>query len=55
MNARYPLLYAPQRWEWAGVDASFSTEPPPDELITKVHLVGFVGERIVVCRDARPV
>jgi 8-oxo-dGTP diphosphatase len=53
--ARYPLLHAPQRWEWAGVDAVFSTGPPPDELVTNVHVVGFVGERIVVCRDARPV
>jgi 8-oxo-dGTP diphosphatase len=48
---RFPLLYAPQRWEWAGVDAVFSTDRPPDELVTNVHVVCFVGQRIVVCRD----
>jgi 8-oxo-dGTP diphosphatase len=52
---RFPLLYAQQRWEWAGIDAVFSTELPPDELVTNVHVVGFVGQRIVVCRDNRGV
>ena len=46
-------LYAPQRWEWAGIDALFSTEPPDDDLVTNVHVVGFVGERVVFCHDAR--
>jgi 8-oxo-dGTP diphosphatase len=55
LAARFPLLYARQRWEWAGIDAVFSTELPPDELVTNVHVVGFVGPRIVVCRDDRGV
>lgn len=50
---RYPQLYAPQRWEWGGIDAVFSTDPPPDDLVSNVHVVGFVGERIVVCRVHR--
>lgn len=52
---RFPLLYAPQRWEWGGIDAQFSTTPPPDELVTNIHVVGFVGERVLICRDARDV
>lgn len=55
LAARFPLLYAEQRWEWAGIDAVFSTDLPPDELVTNVHVVCFVGERIVVCRDNREV
>ncbi|MQA86589.1 MAG: NUDIX domain-containing protein [Streptosporangiales bacterium] len=53
--SRFPLLYARQRWEWASVDARFSTDLPVPALVTNVHVVGFVGERIVVCRDGRDV
>lgn len=52
--ARYPLLHAPQRWEWGGFDALFSAQLPPDRLITNVHLVGFdPAGGVVLCRDAR--
>ena len=37
------------------MDAQFSTEPPADELVTNVHVVGFLGERVVLCRDERDV
>jgi 8-oxo-dGTP diphosphatase len=51
---RFPLLHAPQRWEWGGMDAAFAVEPPADELVTNIHVVGFTGEgRVVVCRDDR--
>ncbi len=50
-ETRYPALFAPGRWEWGGFDVQFSTAVPPDELVTNIHLVGFVGERVVVCRD----
>jgi 8-oxo-dGTP diphosphatase len=53
LATRYPRLFAPQRWEWGGIDAKFSTAHPTPELVTNVHVVGFIGERIVVCRDAR--
>ncbi|MFB7946481.1 NUDIX domain-containing protein [Kitasatospora phosalacinea] len=53
LAARYPALHAPQRWEWGGIDAQFSTEPPPDELVTNIHLVGFAEGRVVLCRDVR--
>ncbi|MBL1073691.1 NUDIX domain-containing protein [Nocardia sp. 2] len=52
---RYPLLYAPARWEWGGLDVQFSTDLPPDELVTNIHVISFVGDRIVLCRDARGV
>ncbi|WP_306357541.1 MULTISPECIES: NUDIX domain-containing protein [unclassified Nocardia] len=52
---RYPLLHAPARWEWGGLDVRFSTEPPPDDLVTNIHVVCFVGDRIVLCRDDRDV
>ncbi|WP_329563060.1 NUDIX domain-containing protein [Kitasatospora sp. NBC_01266] len=50
---RFPALFAPQRWEWGGIDAQFALELPPDELITNIHLIGFIGESVVLCRDAR--
>ena len=52
---RYPTLYAPQRWEWAGVDGQFSVRAPAVDLVTNVHVVGFLGDRVVLCRDEREV
>ncbi|MEV4557667.1 NUDIX hydrolase [Kitasatospora sp. NPDC049285] len=53
LAARFPALHAPQRWEWGGIDAQFSVQLPADELITNIHLVGFVEGRVVLCRDTR--
>ncbi|MFJ9521173.1 NUDIX domain-containing protein [Kitasatospora sp. NPDC101801] len=53
LAARFPQLHAPQRWAWGGIDAQFSAALPPDELITNIHLVGFSGDQVVLCRDAR--
>jgi 8-oxo-dGTP diphosphatase len=52
---RYPLLHTPTRWEWGGLDVQFSTDLPPDELVTNVHVVSFVGAEIVLCRDDRDI
>lgn len=52
---RYPILHTPSRWEWGGMDVVFSTDPPPDELITNIHVICFAGDRIVLCRDDRDV
>ncbi|WP_297624672.1 NUDIX hydrolase [Nocardia sp.] len=52
---RYPLLHTPARWEWGGLDVQFSAELPADELVTNIHVICFVGERIVLCRDNRDV
>ncbi|WP_405137372.1 NUDIX hydrolase [Nocardia sp. NBC_01388] len=52
---RYPLLHTPARWEWGGLDVQFSTELPADELVTNIHVICFVGDRIVLCRDDRDV
>ncbi|MDH6123918.1 NUDIX hydrolase [Kitasatospora sp. GP82] len=53
LAARFPSLHAPQRWAWGGIDAQFSAELPPDELITNIHLVGFSDGKVVLCRDIR--
>ncbi len=50
LSARFPTLHAPQYWEWADLDAQFSTRLPPEELVQSIHIVGFVGDDIVVCR-----
>ena len=47
---RFPRLHAPQRWEWGGIDARFSTTLPPDHLVQSIHVVGFVGDLVTVCR-----
>ena len=54
-SSRFPLLYGMQRWEWGGIDAVFSTDLPAADLMTNVHVVGFIGEQIVVCHDDRGV
>lgn len=54
VSQRFPLLHAPERWDWAAMEMRFSTELPPDELVQSVHVIGFVGDRVVVCRDERP-
>lgn len=46
-------MHAAQYWAWGRFDAQFSTALPPDELVTNIHLVGFDGGRIVLCRDDR--
>lgn len=53
LAGRFPVLFAPQHWPWGDIDALFSTAAPPDDLVTDVHVIGFVGDRIVVCRDDR--
>jgi 8-oxo-dGTP diphosphatase len=55
LATRYPRLFACQRWEWGGIDARFSTARPPAGLVTNVHVIGFVGDRIVLCQDGRGV
>jgi 8-oxo-dGTP diphosphatase len=35
------------------MDAAFGAEPPADELVTNIHVIGFTGDRIVLCRDER--
>jgi 8-oxo-dGTP diphosphatase len=49
---RFPVLHAPQRWEWGRLDAQFSTTLPPDPLVQSIHVVGFIGDTVVVCRHA---
>ncbi len=37
------------------MDVQFSTDPPPDELVTNIHAVCFAGDAVVLCRDDRDV
>ncbi|WP_040423017.1 NUDIX hydrolase [Actinopolymorpha alba] len=50
LAVRFPALHAPQRWQWGHMDARFSTTLPPADLVQSIHVVGFVGEAITVCR-----
>jgi 8-oxo-dGTP diphosphatase len=54
-EARYPELHRPARWAWGGIEARFRVALPADELVSNVHVIGFVADRIVVCRDYRNV
>lgn len=55
LAVRYPVLFEHRRWEYAQITPQFTTVAPPDELVSNVHVVGFVGDRIVLCRDDRDV
>ncbi|WP_324198370.1 NUDIX hydrolase [Nocardia beijingensis] len=50
---RYPVLHTPSHWAWGDLDVRFSTTLPSDDLVTNIHVVCFVGEEIVLCRDDR--
>ncbi len=51
---RYPLLHRPDRWEWASITMRFQRELPRDDLVSSTHVVAFVGEEVILCRDQRP-
>ena len=53
LAVRYPLLHRPDRWAWASITMTFSTRLPPDALVASTHVVGFVGEEVLLCRDDR--
>jgi 8-oxo-dGTP diphosphatase len=50
---RFPHLYRRAHWKWSRAHAQFSTTEPDDALVTNVRIAGFVGDRIVVCREAK--
>jgi 8-oxo-dGTP diphosphatase len=53
LAARFPRLYRREKWKWAAAHVTFSATPPEDALVTNIHVVGFAGEDVVVCRTAR--
>ena len=48
---RFPELFAPDHWPWGDLDVRYSTERPPDELISNVHVIGRATGGIVVCSN----
>src|SRR5882757_803262 len=46
---QFPELFAPAFWEWGELDVRFTTEQPPDHLISNVHVVARTEGGIVVC------
>jgi 8-oxo-dGTP diphosphatase len=50
---RFPTLHRPDRWEWASITMRFTTAIPSDELVSSTHVVAFVDELVLLCRDDR--
>ncbi|TCM45841.1 NUDIX domain-containing protein [Kribbella sp. VKM Ac-2568] len=48
---QFPELFAPAFWEWGELDVRFTTEQPPDELVSNVHVVGRTEGGVVVCAN----
>lgn len=48
---RFPELYAPSWVEYADCEVQFSTETPPPELVSRVHVVGRSEGGVVVCTN----
>lgn len=48
--ARFPVLFAPTRWEWGPLEVQFSLldAAPPEHLIANVNVVPFIGDQVVV-------
>jgi 8-oxo-dGTP diphosphatase len=50
--ARFPALFAPRFESYANADLEFRLEAPPDEDVTRVHVVALdAAGRVVVCRS----
>lgn len=49
---RFPHLFRREKWKWAAAHVAFSTALPDDALVSNVHVAGFVGDGLVVCRTA---
>jgi 8-oxo-dGTP diphosphatase len=52
----FPNLFARAPFEWGGVAAGgleiqFSLEPPPDELVSNVKIIGRAAGGVVVCKS----
>src|SRR4249919_2007794 len=51
--ARYPVLFAPRFEDYANADLEFRLGAPPDELVSRLHLVALDPDGlVVVCRSA---
>jgi len=48
---RFPELFAPDHWAWGKLDVRYTTDVPPDELISNVHVIGRAEGGIVVCSN----
>jgi 8-oxo-dGTP diphosphatase len=48
---RFPDVFGPGYWAWGELDVQVSTDRPPDELISNVHVVARTGGGVVVCRN----
>jgi len=50
--ARYPMLFAPRYEEYANADLEFRLGAPPDDLVSRFHLVALdPAGLVVVCRS----
>jgi 8-oxo-dGTP diphosphatase len=53
MSERFPALHRPDRWEWAAITMRFSTQVPDEKLVASTHVVAFIDDLVLLCRDAR--
>lgn len=49
--ARFPRLFATEHGPDGEFDATFSLDPPPDRLVSNVHVIGRTNGGIVLCRN----
>jgi 8-oxo-dGTP diphosphatase len=49
--ARFPRLFGTHHGPGGEFDATFSLEPPPEPLISNIHVIGRTDGGIVVCRN----
>ena len=54
LMARYPLLHRPDRWEWAAITMTFTTQLPPDHLVASTHVVGSSTTRSCCAATSAP-
>jgi 8-oxo-dGTP diphosphatase len=50
-QSRFPELFEPWRVPYAPVIAQFGTARPPDDLISRIHVVARTESGVVVCRS----
>jgi 8-oxo-dGTP diphosphatase len=51
---RFPTLYAGEYVSYSNSDTTYTTSPPPDDLISRLHLIAVTEDGlVVVCRSDR--
>lgn len=53
LSERFPALHRPDRWDWSAITMRFTTQIPDEKLVASTHVIAFVNDLVLLCRDDR--